>query len=161
MSSESPSPRRRAKPIDDGLRQDIAALSTAVLGTQTTLEEFRKAYAPRSEIRQKRNRAILIILTAVLIALLLTTVVNNREITRCFLQENQKHSSVCNALFPGFNDSVDRNNKRLAQFNQLLQERAQASARNAAQIAANRAIIVENHKLINQLQQRVAKLEGR
>ena len=102
-------------------------------------------YLPRDEATRIRRRVTFTIVTSVLLALLLTTFGNNAAVSYCFLSgsaDGLRVSPVCDAMFPGRSDAVERNRRNLDDFRELLRT------------------IPENRARIEQLEQRVAKLEA-
>lgn len=128
MSSKPETPKEANVRLEDEnskLLQEVGALAAALhslekkLDDAVTVEQAQRFIEDNARIRK---RVAFTIVASVLLAFFATLTVNNVAITRCFLTGAQRHSAICNTVFPGYNEAVDEGNDRLRKFNQLLKQ---------------------------------------
>lgn len=130
------------------LRQDVAALTAhiAALGPRLDNAVTHREVQALSDIAAKqRKRTAWTVLIAVLVAMVGALFVNNAALEVCWLRSGGQalhHSSMCNVLFPGYNDIVDEQRKQIGQFNKLVKQ------------------IPANDRRIEKLERRVHQLGG-
>lgn len=138
---------------NDGLRQEVEGLSVAVLAAKKALEDAAETFSTREEVadakeeaRKVRRRTVIAVLVSVALAMIGAFFVNNYAVTHCFFVKEPRPDALCNFMFQGYNDEVDKAVERLRQA--------------ADQAKENEAYIERNDARISELEAQVEQLKA-